>query len=85
METTPRKRIQKPRRAIQVDISIGGDTWQDVLTELKHIAEESIRREQVTPGVMGGSTSGSIRSVSLRDITHDQYITELEAYVNRKG
>jgi len=74
--------MNRPHRAYELDIHIGGDTWKDVIHDLLDLA-----RHVEDHGEKCGSTSGSpscnhsVTIVVRPEMTHDRYIEELGAYL----
>jgi len=77
---------KRPERAVRVIIDISGDTWADVLSDLSHIADEADRAGRVQSGVMGGPSSGNIRTVIENPgMTHEEYHRLLDEYLASRG
>lgn len=74
--------MDKPHRAYQLTISIGGDTWEDVMRELEHFHLELESHGAECGLVAGGSSSsGYIHIVHDPDMTHDRWCEALRVYV----
>jgi hypothetical protein len=65
-------------RAHEFACQIGADTQQDLVIELRHLAER-IERGEISAGVMGGSSRGSIYAYRHDPaMTHDEYFRQLD-------
>lgn len=73
---------QRPHRAYELDIHIGGDTWSDVLADLRYLANHIEDHGEKCGSVMGGPSSNHIVTIIVRpEMTHERYISELDAYL----
>lgn len=74
--------MKSPSRAFELNIKIGGDTWEDVLRNLRELASHVEDHGSNCNSVSGGYSSHHIVDVRIRpDLTHDQYSVELEEYL----
>lgn len=76
--------VEKPKRAFEVEIRVGGDTWEDVARHLRdlmiHIEDHGPRCSSVS----GGPSVGSYVDIVERpEMTHERYHEELERYLRR--
>lgn len=70
-----------PRRAHEFTVRIGADTRKGLVDELLALARR-IERDEITCGVMGGSTAGATYSyIHDPSITHDRYFEEINGYL----
>lgn len=76
---------EAPKRAIELTLKVSADTWNDVRHRLFDY-EEMIRRDGgISPGCMGGPSSGDIRKVTLNpDMTHERYFELLGVWLDEQ-
>lgn len=81
MTTTTDAPFQAPRRAVRLTLVMDADSRHDLASLLLSMAEQ-IERGQITTGVSGGYSSGSIYELTEDPtITHDDYFAQLQAYL----
>jgi len=74
--------MSPPRRAFELTIKIGGDTWRDVLRDLLDTARHVEQHGPQCNSVSGGYSTNHIVDVRVDpDMTHDRYVDQLEAYL----
>lgn len=74
--------VQKPHRAFELTIKIGGDTWEDVVRELAFVADHVPAHGETCDSTMGGCTSNHLVSIERRpDMGNKRYFEELHAYL----
>lgn len=70
-----------PRRAFDITIHLGGDTWADVVDLLRdfaaHIEEHGPECDRVTGGVASGGHVQIFRDPAM---THDAYVAAIERW-----
>lgn len=71
-----------PRRAFDLTLHLGGDTWQDVVELLRTLADHVVEHGPECDMVTGGCASGGHVQV-IRDpaMTHDAYVAAVERYL----
>lgn len=70
-----------PRRAVVLTAIVDGDTREDVSQELERIADR-IRRKEVTTGVVGGVSSGTIYEfLENEGPSHEEYFVQVQRYL----
>lgn len=71
-----------PRRAFDLTLHLGGDTWQDVVDLLRTLADHVVEHGPECDMVTGGCASGGYVQV-IRDpaMTHDAYVEAVERYL----
>jgi hypothetical protein len=76
-------RRAKPRRRIELKLTIGADNWDALRGALKSIQTEvAIHGRLSTSGVSGGYDSGWVYECSERpEITHDSWAADLNNYL----
>lgn len=76
--------IPKPKRAVELEINIGGDSDQEIISGLNQILFEF-----ETKGVRGEMTSGSpsahwhVEIERNPEMTNERYFKELDAYLEK--
>lgn len=71
----------KPRRAFVLKLEMQADTRDDLVQDLEQFAHQ-IDREEISVGVSGSPSGGSIYSLSVDEsITHEQYVNAINAYI----
>lgn len=76
-----------PERRHEVRITIGADTWDDVIAALRHI-EFIFHSNGPGRNLTSGGYSSSITAVDKtnEDVTHDSYFEQVEKWLEaRKG
>lgn len=78
-----------PQRRIVCKIELGADSWQEAAAALDSIAfrlhEARERNEQEVSVTSGGPSSGwTLKADENPEITHESYITEIEAWLALK-
>ncbi len=72
----------RPQRCYTLSIEIGGDTWDDVIGQLRHLAEHIEDHGPECKSVGGSPSSGHVLTITHRpEQTHEKYIAELDAYI----
>lgn len=85
MTTSTDAPFQAPRRAVRLTLVMDADTRHDLASLLITMAEQ-IERGQITTGVSGGCSSGSIYELTEDfAITHDVYFEQVREYLRTKG
>lgn len=73
-----------PKRAYVLTLSIGADSRDDLIGALQQL-EYEIAAKKLTDGVTGGySWGGSYKLEADETMTHDRYVSELNAYLEAK-
>jgi len=76
---------ERPHRAYELDIHIGGDTWKDVMHDLRHLSQHIEDHGEKCQSVMGGPSCGhAVTSIVRPEMTHEKYIADLDAYLQAK-
>lgn len=71
-----------PRRAFELDIKMTGDTWKDVIRELRDLVIHIEQHGTACTSVSGGySTSHTVQVRVDESITHESFAAELEEYL----
>lgn len=75
-----------PRRRNQLTISIGADSWQDVLYLLNDfVADIEARSDEAFTLVHGGnSTGGTVEATVNPEMTHENYMAALHTYLEER-
>lgn len=77
--------MEKPKRAFELTIKIGGNTWEDVLRELSFLSVHLPEHGQDCDSVMGGCDSyHTVHVQETPGMTREKYFKELEAYRSQK-
>lgn len=78
----PKPPADKPHRAFELEITIGGDTWADVLRDVRDLASHIPEHGPACNSVSGGPGGNHIVTVRVDEtMTHDRYFKELDAYL----
>lgn len=73
---------QPPRRAVEVVLQIGADSWEHVSRALLHYAMRITAEGRLSEGCSGGPDWGDTRSVREDpSMTHERYFAELSAHL----
>lgn len=76
---------KQPRRAFELTITIGADTWRSVEDELAFLAIHIPDHGPKCDSVMGGPCRNHIVSIHHDpEMTHDRYHEELQAYLDAR-
>lgn len=71
-----------PRRKFVLDITIGGDTWQDCIRDLSDILRECEQRKDGYGSVMGGYSVGHVVTTDVDPtMTPERYQGELSRWM----
>ncbi len=74
----------RPHRAFELDIHIGGDTWEDVMRNFHELADHIPEHGPACSSVSGSPSCGHTVSVTQRpEMTHEKYIEALRVYIDR--
>jgi hypothetical protein len=74
--------IAAPKRRFELAITITGDTWEDVLFDLRDIAPHIETHGPGCTSVSGAPSHGHIVQVTERpEQTHEKYIEDLDRYL----
>lgn len=85
MPTSTDAPFQAPRRAVRLTLVMDADTRHDLASLLFNMAEQ-IERGEITTGLSGGDSSGSIYELTENlAITHDVYFQQVRDYLHNKG
>lgn len=79
---TVEAQLPRPRRTFELDVHVDGDTWDDVLRELRHLVRHIEDHGPECKSVGGGYSTGHI--VSIRhdpEMTGDRFRENLEKYL----
>jgi hypothetical protein len=75
----------RPHRAYELDIHIGGDTWDEVIWNLHELANHIPDHGPACSSVSGSPSGGHSVTVTHRpEMTHEKYIEALEAYLESR-
>ena len=75
--------MSSPERAHVFACKVGADTKEDLVRELRWLAEQ-IARDELTAGVSGGYGAGAIYAYRHDPaMTHERYFAELEEHLER--
>lgn len=78
--------MERPHRAFELDIHIGGDTWDEVIRDLKYLAEHVEDHGPTCSSVCGGPSGNHIVTVTRHpDMTHERYHEQNDAYLASKA
>jgi hypothetical protein len=69
-----------PDRAFVLRLKIDNDTREGLANDLEYFAHR-VRADQIIKGVSGGYSNGATYQLCVRDISHDEYFIELDAYL----
>lgn len=74
--------IKNLRRRVEIEIKVGGDTWDDALSLLREYANEAVEggRESVTGGPSAG---GYYKASEDKSITHESYFEQIKSRKDR--
>lgn len=72
----------RPHRAFELEIRIGGDTWEDVIHHVRDLLPH-IEDHGTACNSVSGSPSAyhSVNIVHRPEMTHERFIEELDAHV----
>lgn len=74
--------MQPPKRAFELTIKIGGDTWEDVIHNVRDLLPHIEEHGQSCNSVSGSPSCGHIVDIQLHpEMTHERYHEELQAYI----
>lgn len=77
---------ERPHRAYTLSIEIGGDTWEDVMSDLRHIVSHLRDHGEKCSSVMGGPSCGHTIGVRIDpEMTHERYFEMLDTYLAEKN
>lgn len=75
--------MNKPKRAYELVLRIGGDTWEGVVHQLMFCANHVQEHGPTCRSVMGGpGDNHSIEIEHSPDMTHERYHAELLRYLD---
>lgn len=70
----------KPSRAFELRIAVGGDTWDDIVRELRFLLPHVEAHGQACNSVSGSPSSNHLVTIVHRpEMTHERYMADLEA------
>lgn len=70
-----------PNRCYTIDVSVGGDTWDDAVRELLRVAEHVEQHGPECNETSGGPVAGSHVTIAHRpEMTHDAYFEAIERW-----
>lgn len=73
----------RPHRAYELDIHIGGDTWEDVMRNFRELADHIPEHGPACSSVSGSPSCGHTVNVTHRpEMTNDRYFRELDAWMD---
>lgn len=73
--------MNKPERAYVLDLRVEADSLDDLIGYLRSF-ETELYMEQVSTGVSGGYSAGSIYSLKINEgVTHDSWWQEMQKYL----
>jgi hypothetical protein len=73
----------KPRRRIELVLTLGADSWEDAADALFNLAQEIERGRLRGRAVTGGYSSGhTFESSEDETVTHDSYFAALDEYLS---
>ena len=67
-------------RAFVLLLKLDNDTREGLAADLMHFAHR-IQTDEISKGVSGGYSNGAIYQLCVKEITHDEYFIELNAYL----
>lgn len=74
--------MERPKRRFDLQITIGGDTWEDVARACDEIVSHVAEHGPACTSVSGGPSSGWAVSVTERpEMTHEAYFAAVEKYL----
>lgn len=75
--------MEKPKRAFEINIRIGADSWELVKEELERVVAHVIDHGPVCDSVSGGPGGGHVVEIFVTEgMTHERYHAELDAYLD---
>lgn len=85
-ELAARENIKPPKRCYQLKINVGGDTWEDVIWQLKDLVDHVIDHGPECQMVSGGCNAGWNIEVEHRpDMTNAKYFEALGNWRAHEG
>lgn len=76
---------ERPHRAYELDIHVGGDTWYDVMRNLEELADHIPDHGPACSSASGSPSCGHSVTVTHRpEMTHEKYIEALTAYLEAR-
>jgi len=77
--------MNDPCRKYELRVGISGDTWDDVIHELRRVADHIEGHGETCNLSSGGSTCGAwVMNMIDPDMTHERYVEELKAWCAAK-
>lgn len=74
--------MTRPHRAYELDIHIGGDSWEDVLRHLQDLAHHIPDHGLECNSTSGGYSANHTVHVAHRpEMNHDRYFDDLSEYL----
>lgn len=75
-------RPEKPKRAFEVTLKIGADSWKDVIDQVDHLGFVLEQSGPKCSSVSGGPSSNhSVEVVHNPEQTHDKYFSQLDDFL----
>jgi hypothetical protein len=77
--------MSPPKRRFDVQIGIGGDTWEDVLCSLRHLSEHLEEHGPTCNSAGGGPSAGHhVQITEDPTMTHERYHEAVESWLQEK-
>jgi hypothetical protein len=76
--------MNKPERALTLTLAIQGDTLEEIESALYHILFEARMGEYTKQTISGGVGWGGWWEWKTKEITHEQYVAELNDYLMKE-
>ena len=74
--------IKMPKRAFELELRVGGDSWDIVLNELQELVRHIRKNGQECSSVSGGYGSNHLVTITHDpSMTHDKYFEQLDQYI----
>lgn len=73
--------MKAPRRKYELRVGISGDTWDDVIHELRRVADHIEEHGETCNLSSGGPTCGAwVTNAVDPEMTHERYFEELKVW-----
>jgi hypothetical protein len=78
--------MEAPKRRFELEIIVSGDSWDDVIFNLKDLVPHVIDHGPECRSISGSPSSSHCVTVTERpDMTHEKYFEQIDEYLNNKS